>query len=121
MLDPVARETGDEEPAGGAALPAERQGQRGPGSRVLVLNASYEPINVCTVRRAAVLLLKNRAEMLEHADWSLHAESLTLPRPVVLTRCPGRSAGSAPRPAGSTSAGPPMVAVAVLVAKPKPV
>ena len=26
--------------------------------RVLVLNASYEPINVCTVRRAAVLVLK---------------------------------------------------------------
>jgi 5-methylcytosine-specific restriction endonuclease McrA len=52
--------------------------------RVLVLNASYEPINVCTVRRAAVLILKQRAEVLEHADWALHAESLTLPRPVVI-------------------------------------
>jgi 5-methylcytosine-specific restriction endonuclease McrA len=51
---------------------------------VLVLNASYEPINVCTVRRAAVLILKQRAEVLEHADWSLHAENLTLPRPVVI-------------------------------------
>jgi 5-methylcytosine-specific restriction endonuclease McrA len=51
---------------------------------VLVLNASFEPINVCTVRRAAVLLLKERAEIVEHADWSLHAESLTLPRPVVI-------------------------------------
>ena len=33
-----------------------------PGGRVLVLNASYEPINVCTTRRATVLLLKERAE-----------------------------------------------------------
>ena len=52
--------------------------------RVLVLNASYEPINVCTVRRAAVLILKNRAECLEKGDWALHSESLTLARPVVI-------------------------------------
>ena len=51
---------------------------------MLVLNASYEPINVCTVRRAAVLILKNRAEILEQGDWALHAESLTLARPVVI-------------------------------------
>ena len=53
-------------------------------SRVLVLNASYEPINVCTVRRATVLVLKQRAEVLEQAAWPLHAESLTLPRPMVI-------------------------------------
>ena len=29
-------------------------------ARVLVLNATYEPINVCTLRRAAVLLLKEK-------------------------------------------------------------
>jgi 5-methylcytosine-specific restriction endonuclease McrA len=52
--------------------------------RVLVLNASYEPINVCTVRRAAVLVLKDRAEILERGDWALHAENLTLPRPIVI-------------------------------------
>jgi 5-methylcytosine-specific restriction endonuclease McrA len=51
---------------------------------VLVLNASYEPINVCTVRRAAVLLLKERAELLERGEWALHAESLTIPRPMVI-------------------------------------
>ena len=44
---------------------ARRAAARG---RVLVLNASYEPINVCTVRRAAVLVLKSRAEMLERGD-----------------------------------------------------
>ena len=52
--------------------------------RVLVLNASYEPINVCTVRRAAVLVLKSRAEILERSEWSLHSENLTLPRPLVI-------------------------------------
>jgi 5-methylcytosine-specific restriction endonuclease McrA len=51
---------------------------------VLVLNASYEPINVCTVRRAAVLILKNRAEVIEQGSRALHAESITLPRPVVI-------------------------------------
>ena len=42
--------------------------------RVLVLNATYEPINVCTVRRAVVLLLKEKAEVLEHAAWELRSE-----------------------------------------------
>jgi 5-methylcytosine-specific restriction endonuclease McrA len=51
---------------------------------VLVLNATYEPINVCTVRRATVLLLKARAEMVERSERDLHAESLTMPRPVVI-------------------------------------
>ena len=51
---------------------------------MLVLNASYEPINVCTVRRAAVLVLKDRAEILERAERSLHAERLTMPRPAVI-------------------------------------
>src|SRR3954454_15110978 len=76
---------GDAEPVPPSALPGPRAEQRVTSSgRVLVLNASYEPINVCTVRRAAVLILKQRAEVLEHADWALHAESLTLPRPVVI-------------------------------------
>ena len=51
---------------------------------MLVLNATYEPINVCTVRRAAVLLLKEKAEIVEHGAWELRSESLTLPRPVVI-------------------------------------
>ena len=40
-------------------------GAGGTSGRVLVLNATYEPINVCTVRRAVVLLLKEKAELLE--------------------------------------------------------
>ena len=54
------------------------------GGRVLVLNATYEPINVCTVRRAVVLLLKAKAELLERSRHELHSESTTLARPVVI-------------------------------------
>ena len=73
------------EPAPLVALPSTRPGRRSMTvTRVLVLNASYEPINVCTVRRAAVLILKERAEILEHAEHALHAETFTLPRPAVI-------------------------------------
>jgi 5-methylcytosine-specific restriction endonuclease McrA len=65
--------------AGGAAV----QGRR-PGGRVLVLNASYEPINVCTTRRATVLVLKERAEVLEKGEGVLHSERLALDRPCVI-------------------------------------
>jgi 5-methylcytosine-specific restriction endonuclease McrA len=51
---------------------------------VLVLNATFEPINVCTVRRAVVLLLKEKAEVIEHAGWQLHSATTTMSRPVVI-------------------------------------
>ena len=54
------------------------------GGRVLVLNASYEPINVCTMRRAAVLVLKERAEILERNEGALRSERLRLDRPCVI-------------------------------------
>src|SRR5918992_4468111 len=70
--------------AGPSPSDATAPGRSLTSSRVLVLNATFEPINVCTVRRAAVLVLKSKAEVLERSDWSLHSESLTLPRPVVI-------------------------------------
>jgi 5-methylcytosine-specific restriction endonuclease McrA len=51
---------------------------------VLVLNATYEPINVCTVRRAVVLLLKEKAEMIERAEWELHSATSSVARPMVI-------------------------------------
>lgn len=54
------------------------------GGRVLVLNASYEPLHVCSVRRATVLILKAKAEILERGDRALHSERLALDRPVVI-------------------------------------
>jgi 5-methylcytosine-specific restriction endonuclease McrA len=35
-------------------------------SRVLVLNASYEPLNITNWKRAVVLLIKEKAEQVEH-------------------------------------------------------
>ena len=54
------------------------------GGRVLVLNASYEPINVCTMRRATVLVLKERAEVLERRDGAVRAETIEIDRPCVI-------------------------------------
>ncbi|MGI8558797.1 MAG: HNH endonuclease [Solirubrobacteraceae bacterium] len=72
-------------PAPEWSAPIDEHRRRGPaGGRVLVLNATYEPINVCTVRRAVVLLLKERAEVLEHASWELRSESTAIHRPVVI-------------------------------------
>jgi 5-methylcytosine-specific restriction endonuclease McrA len=51
---------------------------------VLVLNATFEPINVCTVRRAVVLLLKEKAEVIEHGEWDLRSASQSMQRPVVI-------------------------------------
>jgi 5-methylcytosine-specific restriction endonuclease McrA len=59
--------------------------RRGPEvGRVLVLNATYEPVNVCTVRRAVVLLLKEKAELIERAERELHSENTTIARPMVI-------------------------------------
>lgn len=51
---------------------------------MLVLNATFEPINVCTVRRAAVLVLKEKAVLLERAERPLRSERLNLDRPAVI-------------------------------------
>ncbi len=70
-------------PLGSAAADEHRPRGRDSG-RVLVLNATYEPINVCSVRRAAVLLLKDKAEIVEKASWELRSEHTLMPRPVVI-------------------------------------
>jgi 5-methylcytosine-specific restriction endonuclease McrA len=77
------RRTGDEEADADAAVAAAavRRLTRG---RVLVLNASYEPLNVCTVRRALVLILKEKAEILEHGDGVLRSETMRVDRPEVI-------------------------------------
>lgn len=50
-------------------------------SKVLVLNASYEPLNLTSWRRAVVLLLKGKAEQLEHNGMYVYAE---FPLPTVI-------------------------------------
>jgi 5-methylcytosine-specific restriction endonuclease McrA len=53
-------------------------------ARVLVLNATYEPLNVVSMRRAVILLLKEKAELVEAAEAWLRSEQLTLPVPLVI-------------------------------------
>ena len=52
--------------------------------RVLVLNASYEPLNVCTLRRALILILKEKAEVLEKGEGVLRSETMRLDEPEVI-------------------------------------
>ena len=47
-------------------------------SKVLVLNASYEPLNITGWRRAAILMLKGKAEQVEHSGKYL-AKDFPLP------------------------------------------
>jgi 5-methylcytosine-specific restriction endonuclease McrA len=51
---------------------------------VLVLNASYEPINICAARRAIVLVLKGLAMPEEENGHSLHAARITMRVPSVI-------------------------------------
>jgi 5-methylcytosine-specific restriction endonuclease McrA len=42
-------------------------------SPVLVLNQSYEPLNLCRVRRAVVLVFRGKAEVLENSRGEVHS------------------------------------------------
>src|SRR4030042_5526246 len=53
-------------------------------SGVLVLNASYEPLNLVNVKRAVVLVLKNKAEIIEERGGLIHSERLDMPFPTVI-------------------------------------
>lgn len=52
--------------------------------RVLVLNATYEPLSIVSVQRAVVLLLKEKAELVEAANERLHAARSSIPVPLVI-------------------------------------
>jgi 5-methylcytosine-specific restriction endonuclease McrA len=75
--DPVPEEAGDGS-ASVASLP--------PGSRVLLLNASFEPLAVVTAKRAIVLMLSGKAECVQAAleGAAFHSENLTVPAPSVM-------------------------------------
>ncbi|MFC1987791.1 HNH endonuclease [Chloroflexota bacterium] len=51
---------------------------------VLVLNQSYEPLNICRVRRAVMLLYQNKAEMLENGSGFIHSADSEFPVPSVI-------------------------------------
>ena len=55
------------------------------GSRVLLLNATFEPLAVVTAKRAVVLMLTGKAECIEVTlDEAFHSENLTVPAPSVM-------------------------------------
>src|SRR3954453_5269976 len=55
------------------------------GSRVLLLNATFEPLAVVTAKRAVVLMLTGKAECVQAAlEGVFHSESLTIVAPSVM-------------------------------------
>ena len=53
-------------------------------SSVLVLNLDYEPINVCNARRAIVLLVKGKAELLENGRGEIRTARSIVPIPSII-------------------------------------
>lgn len=51
---------------------------------VLVLNQNYEPLNVCNVKRAVVLVLRGKAEVIEMAADVIRTARVALPLPSVI-------------------------------------
>ncbi len=49
-----------------------------------MLNASFEPINVCTERRAVVMIFKGVARVEEHNGHMLHSARLAIHAPAVI-------------------------------------
>jgi 5-methylcytosine-specific restriction endonuclease McrA len=53
-------------------------------ANVLVLNLDFQPLNVCNVRRAVVLLTKEKATVIEQNGHIVTSERLKLPSPSVI-------------------------------------
>lgn len=53
-------------------------------SSTLLLNASYEPLHVLTTRRAIVLVLAGKADVVSEGPEILHSEHLSVPVPSVI-------------------------------------
>ncbi len=53
-------------------------------ANVLVLNLDYQPLNVCNVKRAVVLLSREKAVVIEQNGHIVHSEHLALTSPSVI-------------------------------------
>ena len=51
---------------------------------VLVLNQNYQPLNICNVRRAVVLLGRGKAELMKNGRGQIQGVSWTIPLPSVI-------------------------------------
>ena len=54
------------------------------GKRVLVLNQNYEPITVCSAKRAIIMIFLGKAEMVEKDDLVIHSVSTSMSLPSVV-------------------------------------
>lgn len=51
---------------------------------VLVLNANFEPINVCNMRRAMGLILSGKASLVQNGRGEIHTVSASYPAPSII-------------------------------------
>lgn len=51
---------------------------------VLVLNQNYQPLNICNVRRAVVLVCVGKAEIITNGNMEIKSISSILPEPTVI-------------------------------------
>ncbi len=51
---------------------------------VLVLNQNYLPMNICSARRALVLMFQGKAEMVENGTGEVHTVTAICPQPSVI-------------------------------------
>jgi 5-methylcytosine-specific restriction endonuclease McrA len=51
---------------------------------VLVLNANFEPINICTVRRAVGLIITDKAALVVNGRGYIHTINQVVPRPSII-------------------------------------
>jgi 5-methylcytosine-specific restriction endonuclease McrA len=85
---PGSSSVGHRGPGRDPALPVLPVPSPGTTGATLLLNATYEPLCVVSSRRAIVLVLAEKAESVDCAPDVVHAETVSLPVPVVarLTR-----------------------------------
>ena len=79
-LEPPTPAEADDGERGGPGRPLTNLG----AVRVLILNAGYEPLHVCSVKRAITLLMQEVAERVLDGDRVLRSPSLIVPVPSVI-------------------------------------
>lgn len=52
--------------------------------RVLMLNATYEPLKVISVKRAIVMVMTGIADVVEEGDADVHSPSITMKAPLII-------------------------------------
>ena len=51
---------------------------------VLVLNQNYVPISICSAKKAVILMILEKAQMIERYNIEIHSVNLEIPYPSVI-------------------------------------